>query len=287
MLGDCHIHMILDGVYYRAAIDAQKESPDEALIRSRLQAYRDAGVFYLRDGGDAWGVGRFAAQIAPEYGVEYRTPVFPIHRKGRYGGFIGKGFDTMAEYRALVYEAGKQGADFIKIMISGLMDFDRYGVITSQPLTSAEIREMISIAHGEGFAVMAHANGADTVKAAIDAGVDSIEHGAYLDASAVDMLAHSCCIWCPTLVTIANLVGDGRFPDEVLVPLRDLHMKNIADCARMGGKIAPGSDNGAYRVPHVQGTMDEYLHLEKAIGEDVENVLARGMECIRRRFVRK
>lgn len=286
MIGDCHIHMILDGVYYRAAIDAQKDNPDEALIRSRLTAYRDAGILYLRDGGDAWGVGSFAAKIAPEYGVEYRTPVFPIHRKGRYGGFIGRGFDTMAEYRELVKEAGSKGADFIKIMISGLMDFDRYGVITSSPLTPAEIREMISIAHGEGFAVMAHANGADTVKAAIDAGVDSIEHGAYLDDSAVDMLAHSECIWCPTLVTIANLVGDGRFPDEVLVPLRDLHMKNIAECARLGGKITPGSDNGAYRVEHVQGTMDEYMHLKKALEEGADAVLEAGLTQTRRRFVR-
>jgi len=286
MIGDCHIHMILDGVYYRAAIDHQKERADEALIRSRLAAYRDAGILYLRDGGDAWGVGRFAAKLAPEYGLEYRTPVFPIHRRGRYGGFIGKGFDTMAEYRALVQEAGKLGADFIKIMISGLMDFDRYGVITSQPLTPAEIREMIAVAHGEGFAVMAHANGADTVKAAIDAGVDSIEHGAYLDASAVELLANSPCIWCPTLVTIANLVGDGRFPDEVLVPLRDLHMKNIAECARLGGKIAPGSDNGAYRVPHVQGTVDEYAHLKKALDEGAEAVLERGMRETRLRFCR-
>ena len=287
MPGDCHIHMILDGVYYRAAIDHQKESPDEMLIRSRLAAYRDAGILYLRDGGDAWGVGCFAAKLAPEYGLEYRTPVFPIHRRGRYGGFIGKGFDTMAEYRVLVKEAAEQGADFIKIMISGLMDFDRYGVITSQPLTPAEIREMIAVAHGEGFAVMAHANGADTVKAAVDAGVDSIEHGAYLDASAVNMLADSGCIWCPTLVTIANLVGDGRFPDGVLVPLRNLHMENIAACARRGGKIAPGSDNGAYRVPHVQGTMDEYMHLKKALGEGADAVLEAGLVQTRSRFVRK
>ena len=287
MLGDCHIHMILDGVYYRAAIDAQKEKPDEALVRSRLAAYRDAGIAYLRDGGDAWGVGSFAAKLAPEYGIEYRTPVFPIHKVGRYGGFIGKGFETMCQYRALVDEAKRLGADFIKIMISGLMDFDRYGVITSQPLTPAEIREMIAIAHGEGFAVMAHANGADTVKAAIEAGVDSIEHGAYLDESAVEMLAHSDCIWCPTLVTIANLVGDGRFPDDVLVPLRNLHMKNIAECARLGGKIAPGSDNGAYRVEHVQGTMDEYTHLKNALGEGMDAVLEAGLLETRRRFVRK
>lgn len=286
MLGDCHIHMILDGVYYRAAIDHQKEEPDEALIRRRLTAYRDAGVLYLRDGGDAWGVGTFAAKIAPEYGLEYSSPAFPIHRCGRYGGFIGRGFESISEYRALVAQAKAQGADFIKIMISGLMDFDRYGEITSQPLSPDEIREMISIAHGEGFAVMAHANGADTVKAAIDAGVDSIEHGAYLDDSCVELLAASGCIWTPTLVTIANLVGEGRYPDEVLLPLKALHMKNIAACARKGGKIAPGSDNGAYRVPHVQGTMDEYAYLKQAIGENADAVLERGMLEIRNRFRR-
>ena len=53
MLGDCHIHMILDGVYYRAAIDHQKERPDEALIRNRLADYAARGITFLRDGGDA------------------------------------------------------------------------------------------------------------------------------------------------------------------------------------------------------------------------------------------
>ena len=57
MFGDCHIHMILDGVYYRAAIDHQKEKPDEAIIRRRLSDYAARGITYLRDGGDAWGVG--------------------------------------------------------------------------------------------------------------------------------------------------------------------------------------------------------------------------------------
>ena len=287
MFADCHIHMILDGVYYRAAIDAQKEHVDEALVRSRLKAYAEAGISYLRDGGDAWGVGRFAARIAPEYGIEYRTPVFPIHRKGRYGGFIGCGFDDMAGYRALVDEAKAQGADFIKIMISGLMDFDHFGSITSQPLTAAEIREMISIAHGEGLAVMAHANGAQTICDAAQAGVDSIEHGAYMDAAAVEMTAQCGCVWVPTLVTVGNLIGEGRYPDAVLKPLLELQLKNVQDCARMGGKIALGSDNGAYCVPHVQGTMDEYKFLRMALGEDTDVVLAAGEAEIRRRFRRQ
>ena len=283
---DCHMHMILDGVYYRAAIDHQKNQPDEALIRSRLAAYRDAGIRYLRDGGDAWGVCTCAAQLAPEYGIEYRTPSFPIHKRGHYGGFIGRGFDTMREYHARVKEAALEGADFIKIMISGLMDFDRYGSITSEALSPEEIREMIHIAHGEGFAVMAHANGAETIIAAVEAGVDSIEHGAYMNDAAVRALAESDAVWVPTLVTIGNLVGEGRYPDAVLQPLLDLQLRNVKKCAALGGKIAPGSDNGAYCVPHVQGTGDEYALLRRALGDETDAVLEAGFREIQRRFRR-
>lgn len=284
MFGDCHIHMILDGVYYREAIDHQKTQVDEALVRQRLAAYRDAGIRFLRDGGDAWNVGAFAARIAPEYGIDYRTPVFPIYRRGRYGAFIGRGFEDMHQYRALVQEAGEQGADFIKIMISGLMDFEHYGAITSTPLDEAEIAEMISIAHEAGFAVMAHANGTQTIAVAVRAGVDSIEHGAYMDEETVRLLAESGCVWTPTLVTIGNLLGGGRYPDEVLAPLLKLQMENVKRCAELGGKIALGSDNGAYAVRHVQGTKDEYALLKRAIGENTDAVLAEGEQEIRRRF---
>ena len=284
---DCHMHMILDGVYYRAAIDHQKESPDDALIRERLAAYRDAGISYLRDGGDAWGVCLRAAQLAGEYGIEYRTPAFPIHRKGRYGGFIGRGFYTMAVYRAFVEEAKRSGADFIKIMISGLMDFDCYGRVTSEPLTAPEIAEMIAITHGEGFAVMAHCNGAETLRAALKGGVDSVEHGAYFDDEAVRMLSESDAVWVPTLVTIGNLIGDGRYPDAVLKPLLELQLENVRKCASLGGKIALGSDNGAYLVPHAKGTMDEYELLKRALGEETDRVLENGNRAIRERFVRK
>lgn len=284
MLGDCHIHMILDGVYYRAAIDAQRECPDEKLIRRRLEDYRNQNIRFLRDGGDAWGVGAFAARIAPEYGIDYRTPVFPIHRKGRYGAFIGRGFSNMAEYAALVDEARDSGADFIKIMISGLMDFEHLGVVTSAPLEAEEIGEMIAMAHQRGMRVMAHANGADTVRAAVRAGVDSIEHGAYLDAETIECLARSEAVWVPTLVTIANLIGDGRYPDAVLSPLLRQQMDSVARCARLGGKIALGSDNGAYRVPHVQGTLDEYGLLKRALGAEADGILAEGERRIRERF---
>lgn len=281
---DCHIHMILDGVFWRDAIDRHRASVCEAQIRATLDAYRQRGITYLRDGGDRWGVCTRASQIAPEYGICYSAPAFPIYKVGHYGSFIGRGFSTMKEYRQLVLQAKHEGASFIKIMVSGLMDFEHLGVLTDEPLCREEISEMISIAHGEGFAVMAHANGDAPVSAAIAAGVDSIEHGAYLHDETLHQLSQSHTVWVPTLVTIGNLIGDGRFPDAVLVPLLEGAMENVSAAASLGAKIALGSDAGAYRVPHAQATQDEYQLLTQALGQNAHCILQRGADAIQSRF---
>lgn len=286
MLGDCHIHMVLDGVYYKDAIAAHRGHARDDLIRARLADYAGAGITYLRDGGDAFGVCLRARTLATEYGIEYRVPCAPLCLRGRYGAFIGRSFETMSEYRALVGEAARQGGDFIKIMISGLMDFDRYGVITSQPLSGAQIREMIAVAHGEGFSVMAHANGAQTVRLALEAGVDSVEHGAYMDAETVRALAQSGAVWVPTLVTVGNLIGNGRYPDFVLRRILREQQRNVAECVRQGGRIALGSDAGAYCVYHARGTADELVLLKEALGPGAEAILEAAEAEIRRRFRR-
>ena len=286
MYGDCHIHMVLDGVYYRDAIDHQKDSPDEALIRSRLRDYQRRGITYLRDGGDRWGVGLLASQLAPEYGITYRTPVFPICRRGHYGSFIGCGFDDLAEYKQLVQRVRSLGGHFIKIMVSGLMDFDHFGVITDTPCEMTLVRDMIAVAHDAGFSVMAHANGDKAVSGALSAGVDSIEHGAYMDGDTVRAMVQSDAVWVPTLSTVGNLIGNGRYPDTVLRRILDGQLRNIAECARQGGTIALGSDAGAYCVFHAQAVKDEYAWLRGALGAGTEAVLTAGEAEVRRRFRR-
>ena len=170
MVCDCHMHMILDGVDWKKAIARHRDGIDEIWLRKALSAYRDNGFTYLRDGGDRWGVGANAREIAPEYGITYRTPLAPLCKKGHYGSFIGTTYENLRQYADLVRLQRQQGADFIKIMISGLMDFDRFGVLSEPGMEPAEIRELIHIAHEEGMAVMAHANGAKTVRSAAQAG---------------------------------------------------------------------------------------------------------------------
>ena len=147
MRADCHMHMVLDGVDWKSAIARHSEAPDEGWIHKILAHYRELGFDYLRDGGDRWGAGKRARELAPEYGITYRTPLAPLCKSGHYGAFIGKKYENFREYTALVSQARAEGADFIKIMISGLMDFDCCGRLTEDGLPPAEIRELIHIAH--------------------------------------------------------------------------------------------------------------------------------------------
>ena len=60
------------------------------------------------------------------------------------------------KFHKRVLEAKQAGADFIKIMTTGILDFNEHGAITGTPLDGSEVKEMVHIAHEEGMAVMSH-----------------------------------------------------------------------------------------------------------------------------------
>ena len=284
MKADCHIHMVLDGADWRAAIDRHRAAPDRELIRARLKEYAEAGFDYLRDGGDKWGVGAAAREEAGEWGITYKTPLAPLILEGHYGGFIGEKYRDLREYAALVRKRREQGADFIKIMISGIMDFDRFGVLSEEGLPPELIRELVHIAHEEGFAVMAHCNGARTAEAAAEAGAESIEHGAYLDSDALHAMGENGTLWVPTLSAIGNLRGRGRFDEHAVSRIYESSVENLRAFIKMNGLIAPGSDAGAWAVRHAGGGMDEYAHLACALGDGWDTAVNAGIDAVRTKF---
>lgn len=267
MFGECHAHIIMDGINYKEAISLHKDGMNEEAIRRNFKAYQELGITFVRDGGDALGVSRRAKMLAEEYGIDYRTPVFAIHKNGHYGSIVGKGFDNIKEYTALVREAKSQGADFIKIMTTGLLDFHDRGNVTGTPLSRKEVREMVHIAHGEGMAVMSHTNGIYGVQVAVEAGVDSVEHGNYMDQETIRMLADSSTVWVPTLVTVRNLRKCEKYENQVLQPIIEQAEENLRLAYQYGVKTAPGSDAGAYMVCHGKGLVEECLAFTDILGD--------------------
>jgi imidazolonepropionase-like amidohydrolase len=257
----------MDGKNYKAAVSLHKEQVNETVIRNHFQTWRDAGITFVRDGGDAAGVSARAKELAAEYGIDYRSPLYAIHKRGHYGGIVGLGFSDWKEYSQLVRNAKRQGADFIKLMISGLVDFSEFGRLTEEGLGEDEIRTMISIAHEEGMTVMIHGNGDRQVRAAVEAGAETLEHGNYVSRETLDCLAESRTVWVPTFAPIGNLIGCGRFPDEAVEQILKQHMENVAYAFGKGALIGLGSDSGAYRVPHGQGLLDEYAYMRRALAE--------------------
>jgi len=98
--------------------------------------------------------------------------------------------------------------------------------------------------------VMAHCNGARTMEAAATAGVDSIEHGAYPDSDALQAMVDHRVVWVPTLSTVGNLRGKGRFNEHAVQAIFASATDAISAFHEMGGSIAPGTDAGAWAVPH-------------------------------------
>ena len=280
---ECHGHIMMRSDSYAAA----------------FEAISACGVSYFRDGGDAKGISAEAKVYVhqhPELGIDYVTPVFATHKKGLYGGIVGRGFEDAKEFRQLIKESASKGADFVKIMYSGIVTFSEYGGLSCPPLDPAGIKELVNIAHGEGFAVMAHCNGRDTVLAAIEAGTDSIEHGCFMDSECWQALAESRSIWVPTIAAIAAFAGRrgaGSSASYVVRPgfdpaitrktVEEL-MHSVSEAAKTGAMIAAGSDSGAFGVPHGSGTLSEYGLLAEC-GVPAARIIAAN-ELLRGRFRR-
>jgi Imidazolonepropionase and related amidohydrolases len=154
--------------------------------------------------------------------------------------------------------------------------------MTGGGLELSEIPELIHIAHGEGFRVMSHVSGADRIKAALEAGADSVEHGYFMDDGCVSLLAQTGAVWVPTLAAAAAFIGREGCKPGVAEQNVAHQNENIRKALKSGALIAAGSDAGAYGVPPVEGIAMEHRLLKNA-GMDEEDI-KRGDRAIIERF---
>jgi imidazolonepropionase-like amidohydrolase len=165
------------------------------------------------------------------------------------------------------------GADLIKVSITG-----RVYAPQSDPgqtaYTSEEIKAIVSEAHRMGRRVAAHAQATQGIKNGILGGVDSIEHGIYLDEEACQWMRERNTVLVPTLAyfyriaTLGEGLGSPGYAVRKAKEVVEAHMKSFALAMRMGITIGMGTDfEGSALFPHGENGVEFDLMVEGGMAE--------------------
>ncbi|HZP66442.1 MAG TPA: amidohydrolase family protein [Rudaea sp.] len=254
-------------------------NPADYAIRSTVYARRtlDAGFTTVRNVGDH-DYDSVALRNAINAGI---VPGPRIFTAGKAVGSTGGHADDTDGYRhdlegdpgpkdgiinspedawKAVRQHYKEGADLIKIMPSGGV-LDESNSVDNAQLTVAEIQAIVAAAHDYGFTVAAHAHGAEAIRRAVIGGVDSIEHGTFMNDEDMKLMKEHGTWYVPTIIAgkyVEEMAGKpGYYPARVAEKAKmvgPIIQATAGKAYRAGVKIAFGTDAAVY--PHGQNAKE-------------------------------
>lgn len=251
---NAHIHILMDDMVGDTFGALQRQSLAQVALQGALRGRRilEAGITTARDLGgyeyvemalrDAFARGEFPGPRLLGAGKL-------ITMTGGHGWPIGRQADGADEVRKAVREQLRAGADVIKLMATG-------GVLTpgvepgAAQLTEDELRAGIEEAHRADRRTASHAQGTTGVRNAIRAGIDTIEHGIFLDDEAVEMMRDRGVVLVPTLAAPYQIViaGEARgipaYAVEKSRRVMEAHFESFRRAHAAGVTIAAGNDGG-------------------------------------------
>ena len=250
---DCHVHFSLD-----AGPDPLTSCLSASLTINVLKAVDFArrtimaGVTSVRDMGGVEGIDLGLKQainsgmiMGPRMLVSGRM----ICMTGGHGWQVGIEADGVDEVRKAARGQIKAGVDIIKLMATG-------GVMTpavepgSAQLTEEELRAAVEEAHKVGKKTATHAMGTEGILNALRAGIDSIEHGIYLNEEAVELMVKQGVPLIPTISALFNIESRGvaagipAFAVEKTLKVKPFHLASVNLARESGVTIAMGTDAG-------------------------------------------
>ena len=263
---DLHVHLTGDpgGDFWKGAVEPDEWDVVVGAKNARLTAL--AGFTTVREAGSgpasAFSLRRGTAEgfIDGPRIVAAGPSLAIVGGHGDVSGFrpevnelLDSGFTCTGavECAEKVRLASQNGAEIIKITATG-------GVLSQQGrgleahFTSAEMQSIADTAHSLGLKVMAHAHGARGIEAAARAGIDSIEHGTYLDEAAARAMKDNGTVLVPTLMAFKGVTE--RLGQGVYTPVVEDKIRDVAETARVfmgkalrwGVPIAFGTDAGVF-----------------------------------------
>jgi imidazolonepropionase-like amidohydrolase len=280
---DAHTHIFLEGgeldLDKRAAF--LKQSPEELLASAmaRLEKIVRIGVTAMRDCGDKDGVGLALSRLcASHVCASHDRPLMPyidspgaaIHHRGRYGSFMAEPLEDFPTAAECVAARVNAGADRIKLIPTGIIDF-KQGAVTAPPqMTTEEIAAIVAAAKSHNRQTIAHGSGDEGLERAIEGGVDSIEHGFFLRDDQLAKMRDRQVAWVPTFSPVqkqvdhADRLGWDAHVVAILRKILDRHAATLVKAHAMGVQVIAGSDAGSCGVAHGLGFLEELELMERA-----------------------
>ncbi len=275
---DAHTHIFLEGgeldLDKRAAF--LKQPPEELLVeaKGRLEKILRIGVTAMRDCGDKDDVGlalsRLCASHDPPPMPYIDSPGAAIHHRGRYGGFMGEPIEDFSTAAECVAARVKAGADRIKLIPTGIINFKQGAVTTAPQMTTEEIGAIVAAAKSHNRQTIAHGSGDDGLERAIKGGVDSIEHGFFLRDDQLAKMRDRQVAWAPTFSPVqkqvdhADRLGWDAHVVRNLRKILDRHAATLVKAHDLGVQVIAGSDAGSCGVVHGRGLLEELELMERA-----------------------
>ncbi len=264
---DCHAHLIYSG--FRSLEEVDRSSIEVATLNGALNASKiiDAGYTTIRDVGT---IGNVAVTIRDAVAQKrIRGPrvvasgqilcstgglgdTLPLHWSKTHG--LGCIVDGPHEIRKAIRNQIRNGVDNIKLAASGV-EVGPYAYTWMTTFSEGEIAVATEEAHRWGRTVAVHAQSYDSVRFALRAGVDTVEHGTRMDEESIALFKSSKSIYVPTLCTLFSVLELGqklnllpKHREEMSVN-EPLWLKSVKLAHEAGIPMAAGGDLGN-RYPH-------------------------------------
>lgn len=263
-LVEAHSHLFLDGGQLDFTIRNEylNASGEEmlAVARDNIAANLAAGVTLVVDAGDRYGVNHLSRLESGR--VTVRSAGMALRRPGRYGGFMAREVTSGEEISRAISDISVS-ADDLKVILTGIIDF-KAGVVKGEPqFDREELRSIVLQARALGLRTFVHCSGVAGLEVAVAAGVDSIEHGFFMNRDILKSMVDKGISWVPTFSPVhfqwqhPEIAGwDGQTVANLRLIL-DSHLEHVALAADMGVPLVAGSDAGSHGVRHGEALIDE------------------------------
>jgi imidazolonepropionase-like amidohydrolase len=268
---DLHTHLTSTGVHWEDEL--LKTTPGEAALHGAHNALitLEAGFTTCRDMGPTWPYTDIDLRKAIDQGV---VPGPRLMASGNYVSPTGGAGDARQfsiyvdvpivrnladgpdEIRKAVRTNLKQGADFIKILGTGAV-LSKGAPPGGQQYTEEEMHVAVEEAGRWGRHVAAHVHGTDGIKAAIRAGVHTVDHGTMMDDEAVALLRSHKAYYVPTLYTTESIAVDPTVPaseKERSKAIEEIEIRSFRKV--LDARLPIGFATDAAVVPHGQNAKE-------------------------------